>query len=715
MKRLAREKLVEKDIKWKETYTDKTRFLKEQFEDVVGPGSYFRFEGAADDGSNYYCIIGPAKVHKPKAKFFAGVRKLPATYSAGGKYFDSMDRAANYAKETWGVPILKSLRPYTSASLYGISKKVNDWKKHRENEEEREEEKEEKEEKEASSKMVNAFNLFKHCLQKEAMGYSHLKSRDPYEWWDYEELVGGGDERWNAWLRSDRSLSDVLRDANQFRQKIFLNIRRTYPGVTDPSSVFKTYIGYHPSYGAYMCSIGPYFSLGGGHGQTHVVSEAIDKFGYFIIRKRKSSQEEIMDSVRKNIENYMSTYGVDIEPSDMQLIIKAPGGSYDPSKKRQKKQIREVVTNLDPNSQEAQDFFERAPIAGEGSQFGLNTRGLEKVIRSLSGPLYGNVIAEEAANRNISEQELVNSMMYNVDFLKNIYKKIRSKYKEKVESGEAAALGIDPPPRFVDLSLPGKSGSIIPSKIPTNKNMARQLGLRKEIVELLKAGVSDPEDIQIRLNQDPRRKSKPVPIEEVRDRLDNINGLMGDYNLENNEAGYQELSDQTVGQITELEGKHGFDDLKTTFEMAKLYFSGASVPMDPVTKSKLGLQVAPRMVFDPPENFQNVTGEDLQAARQGEVIEQEREEVEAPEEPQVVTPERVEQDVAQERLEEPVAPEEEEEEEEIQQTVPSHFQHLFSSTLKNLVKIAKDLDDDGKGNASEEVHKIIRKYQKGIE
>ena len=139
----AREKLVEKDIDWHEEYTDKTLFLKEQFEDVVGPGSYYRFEGEdLGSGDEYYCILGPAKVHKPRAKFFAGVRKLPATYSAGGKYFDSLDAAARYARETWGVKTPDTLKPYTSAQLYGISSKIKNWKKQREQEEERKENKE---------------------------------------------------------------------------------------------------------------------------------------------------------------------------------------------------------------------------------------------------------------------------------------------------------------------------------------------------------------------------------------------------------------------------------------------------------------------------------------------------------------------------------------------------------------------------------------------
>ena len=125
----AKQKLAEKNIEWREAYTDKTSFLKEQFAAVVGEGSYFRFEGKnLDNDDKYYCIIGPAGIKKPRAKFFAGVRKLPATYSAGGKYFDSLDGAAKYANETWGVLVPKGLKPYTSGYLHGIARKIEKWR-----------------------------------------------------------------------------------------------------------------------------------------------------------------------------------------------------------------------------------------------------------------------------------------------------------------------------------------------------------------------------------------------------------------------------------------------------------------------------------------------------------------------------------------------------------------------------------------------------------
>ena len=131
MQIFAKEKLVEKNINWHQVYTEKTKFLKDQFDATVGPGSYFRFEGRSIEGDEYYCIIGPAKVHLPRAKFFAGVRKLPATFSAGGKYFDSMDSAAVYARETWGVRTPPELKPYTSAQLFGVQGRIETWKNKR--------------------------------------------------------------------------------------------------------------------------------------------------------------------------------------------------------------------------------------------------------------------------------------------------------------------------------------------------------------------------------------------------------------------------------------------------------------------------------------------------------------------------------------------------------------------------------------------------------
>ena len=39
---------------------------------------------------------------------------------------------------------------------------------------------------------------------------------------------------------------------------------------------------------------------------------------------------------------------------------------------------------------------------------------------------------------------------------------------------------------------------------------------------------------------------------------------------------------------------------------------------------------------------------------------------------------------------------------------------LIGYTVKNLIKVARELDKEGKGDAAEEVHQVIRKYQKRV-
>jgi hypothetical protein len=103
---VAKTKLADRPVVWKEAYTKKTLFLKKQFHDILGPGSYFRFEGHdTDTNDDYFVIVGPAKVHSPHSQFFAGVRKLPADYPAGGQEFHDIKDAMEYASATWGVSI----------------------------------------------------------------------------------------------------------------------------------------------------------------------------------------------------------------------------------------------------------------------------------------------------------------------------------------------------------------------------------------------------------------------------------------------------------------------------------------------------------------------------------------------------------------------------------------------------------------------------------
>jgi len=123
----------DKKIRWKESYTEKTLYLKDQYEYAVGPHSYYRFEGKEISGpGEWYVVISPADTHEFEQKWFAGVRKLPAAWPAGGKKFDSLVDAFVYANDTWGVPKPKYLPHYTGRDLKGIEPRINEWKKERE-------------------------------------------------------------------------------------------------------------------------------------------------------------------------------------------------------------------------------------------------------------------------------------------------------------------------------------------------------------------------------------------------------------------------------------------------------------------------------------------------------------------------------------------------------------------------------------------------------
>ena len=135
----------DKRIKWREMYTERTMFLKEMYHDCLGPDSYFRFEGEQVDGpGEWYVVISPAGVKDIEQRWFAGIRKMPDKWPAGGKKFDNIVDAFNYAFDTWGVPKPRDLPHYSTRDLVGLTKECEAWKEKRKHEGEKAVEKEDK-------------------------------------------------------------------------------------------------------------------------------------------------------------------------------------------------------------------------------------------------------------------------------------------------------------------------------------------------------------------------------------------------------------------------------------------------------------------------------------------------------------------------------------------------------------------------------------------
>lgn len=876
MKKEAREKLVEKDIRWGQVYTKKTQFLKDMFEDVIGPGSYFRFEGTdTGSGDSYYCIIGPAKIHKPRAKFFAGVRKLPATYSAGGKYFDSMDSAAKYAKETWGVPTPKELKPYNSSVLFGISSKTDRWKKRRERTQEREDKKieKEKENQEKESSGISIFNLSNYHRFVFGMAKPQVY-REQATWWNYEDIVAYNKvpldqlppekvkeiQTWNKALQEEPTLLAVLAEAEEFRygnKGVFDKIKSLYHmGDDEIKKVFQTYIGYHPQYGSYITSVGPY--LGAGMDDPEFYR---DKFGYYVIKKSRTTMVDIMKQAWQAASKYKNAdihfnkpedprrlfSGVELEPSDFYVQFRdLKGTSFYDGKKKDNPSLRlnnlewelpipqsntlvkeykgkvnwllgryniqdaqkiaiqmmadkynttidymsneinygsktrsekDLQAKIMENQQrmernearnpEAASFVKQSPMVRTGTTFKLNPQGQYKVVRQY---LKNLGVQDDYFERGIdlivakypkdysSREALIELLTQDKKTVNRVYNATLSAYNEDVAQERATPLNfID----FGKLNIKTSVGQQQFGALPSNVGQARQLSVRMEIAEALTKGVTRIKDIQSILNEAVERRNEQerhiknigqaepeVKYEFVRDQLNELRELSQQKGYANFNQLLSDLKQQYDGLMDS--SNRGFDDLQTAYDVLSLYFT--SLPVDPRTRAKY-ITKRKRMIFNPPEGFQNYTIKELeekrttgilpdpiveippkdsQAAQQIEQIEEQDEPIEEQVSEMVKTPtspinekiegiteEDIEQNINKEIAPPSTQPMPEESEDplgEEEETMASikNLNKVFRRTVGNLIKVARTLDSEGNSSGAEEIHAIIRKYQKRL-
>jgi hypothetical protein len=122
MEKTSAKRIKDRGINWKETYTKKTLGFKQDFEETVGPGSYFRWEGHDHvTDSDYYVVAGPGNSKENGNMFFTGIRKLPAEYSPNGEYFTTLRKALAYARKQWAVPFPKGFHyDYTQEDLSNV-------------------------------------------------------------------------------------------------------------------------------------------------------------------------------------------------------------------------------------------------------------------------------------------------------------------------------------------------------------------------------------------------------------------------------------------------------------------------------------------------------------------------------------------------------------------------------------------------------------------
>jgi len=684
-----------------------------------------------------------------------------------------------------------------------------------------------------------ANKIFGKDIVKTAMAYTKMQFRDQYQWWDLQDVFSETPpESYLRELQTVPSLKQVALNALKRRKQDVVDISREQNlPVSTVDNMVKTYIGFHPSYGAYCTQLGPYTSEGFWHGKDHVVEQAMGRFGYFPLRYTRATPQEIGNSLLQKIDQYKRDYNVDLDPSDFELEIKEPAAKQKPGAGKTKMQRAMDPINLDPHNARFRRMFNMDipdyepcpdpqcgsdnitvdPGVGEGGnkravcnvcgrQFdaqptpkGLGpmvvadstmikttVKGYEKILKATLGDFYDKTLAEIAVKHGLTPSEISQRALTDPKVLNSIYTLATKKYQNAVDLGQVAELGM-PPPKPKDRTLlarPGR-GSISPQKIPRNEGMLQQLELVREILDHVYGNqekgllpTDDLDEIATRMNQDPVRvklnqnreranlKKRQVGEAELPlalfsadgiqiyiDMIDTQREKIGEgatkqqvldelQSVENNlfsidpETGQPSIEkDPVTGEpVLDKSGRpkkvvsYGFDDLKTAYQMCKLYY--ASIARDPISKAHVGPSNASS--FDVPANFKNYTMHDLSAARQAAPLTDEQrqldpaaleKEIGLPEAGRQLVDPRGEEVPLEEGEDEigallnPAAPAEELPVPEVEDPLieeekrKERIEDIIGTTVKNLIKIASELDDNGKDAAAEEIHKIIRKYQ----
>ena len=323
---LAKTKLAERPVVWKEAYTKRALFLKKQFHEVLGPGSYFRFEGHdTESDDEYFVVVGPAGIHSPKREFFAGVRKLPADYAAGGLYFHDIKEAMNYASATWGIVQPKEMRYYDSDDLKDLSKKIDDWKEEHKDDEQGEEYLQEwlesikkgeeetimSDQAEPQSYFYEQSSTYPFFI-KIAMP-SWLRNEVGFTWWDMDEVLAGSAEGFDEAASTQPSLNAAKDFAFDEMIKRKKTIAKNYGPEYVGSNFYKMYLVHRPDRGTYIVAVSPYCGT--------AFEQAKDKFGVFRWKLNLASNEEIDKKVTELLNEYAEKFGITLTRDDLVIPV----------------------------------------------------------------------------------------------------------------------------------------------------------------------------------------------------------------------------------------------------------------------------------------------------------------------------------------------------------------------------------------------------------
>jgi len=125
----AGKRIKDRNIRWEETYRERSAPLKEKMDEAIGPGAYYRWEGHDyTTDSDYFIVVGPSQEKSGKKSFFSGIKKLPPrykrdkvkSYAPSGEYFTNIISAIRNAVDKWGIRFPQDQAQYTDKDLQHV-------------------------------------------------------------------------------------------------------------------------------------------------------------------------------------------------------------------------------------------------------------------------------------------------------------------------------------------------------------------------------------------------------------------------------------------------------------------------------------------------------------------------------------------------------------------------------------------------------------------
>ena len=249
------------------------------------------------------------------------------------------------------------------------------------------------------------FNLKKFVIEAAGTQWG-IHRTDPtrnggeYYWWLLDDVIAGQNRSWNQWVNTNPSLRNVASECNAFQIRMLRRLERRYNlPAAQVKQFFKVYIGYNPSFGAYMCSIGPY--IGDKPADEH------NRFSFFTKRYQRADQNTVEASFAKYVDEKLSMFKDVVTPADFQMNL-AVADTVDPETGN--KTFR--YTNVpDMTGQSAQMLMHNAPLQGQLTEYGLNSRGKAKIMRASIQKFglqeqFNNAVAMVAREENKTPEQI---------------------------------------------------------------------------------------------------------------------------------------------------------------------------------------------------------------------------------------------------------------------------------------------------------------------